>query len=189
MSSRFSRSPARRRGPWDTEYTSLIMWPSTERFFRSLIGQGLAHWEVGSVALQIITWQWTKTSGWSAINLKASRKNRWALGEGEGRSFTVSSTGHLEKRNTVKLSIAVVAVVVFHVVCRRNQQWLTFSIKVSKAVNISTLFGSILRNREKNFYSDTTGLDTVWLDDDGRVFWSWLFSVICVLMNNKAIIE
>ena len=54
---------------------------------------------------------------------------------------------------------------------------------------MSTLFGSILRNREKNFYSDTTGLDTVWLDDDGRVFLSWLFSVICVLMNNKAIIE
>ena len=104
VSSRFSR--ARRRGPWDTEYTSSIMWRSSERFFRSLIGQGLAHWEVGSVALQIITWQWTKTSGWSAINLKASRKNRWALGEGEGRSFTVSSTGHLEKRNTVKLSIA-----------------------------------------------------------------------------------
>ena len=33
-----------------------------------------------------------------------------------------------------------------------------------------TLFGWILRNREKNFYSDTNDLDTVWLDDDGRVF-------------------
>ena len=91
-SSRFCR--ARWSGPCDKEYTS-DMWSLTSRLPRPFDGHFFEHWKPGSVPLHTITWQWTNTNGWSAMNLKASRLNRCALAEGAAWYFTVLSLGHL----------------------------------------------------------------------------------------------
>ena len=74
--------PARWIGPWAKECTSSITWSLTTRLPLPLDGHIFAHCEAGFVALHTITWQCTNTNGWSAMNLKASRLNRWALDEG-----------------------------------------------------------------------------------------------------------
>ncbi len=94
FSSRFPR--ARWSGPWAKEYTS-VTWSLTARLPRPLDGHFFAHWESGSVALHTVTWQWTNTNGWSAMNLKASRLNRCALTDGAEWYFTVTSFGHLRE--------------------------------------------------------------------------------------------
>ena len=93
FSSRLLR--ARWRGPSAKKYVSVI-WPPAARFPRPLEGHFCTHWESGSVALHTVTWQWTNTNGWPAINLKASRLNRWALTDGEEWYCTVTSLGHLK---------------------------------------------------------------------------------------------
>ena len=91
-SSRLCR--ARWSGPCDKEYTS-DMWSLTSRLPRPFDGHFFEHLEPGSVPLHTITWQWTNTNGWSAMNLKASRLNRCALTEGAAWYFTVLSFAHL----------------------------------------------------------------------------------------------
>ena len=88
---------ARWRGPSAKKYLSVI-WPPAARFPRPLEGHFCTHWESGSVALHTVTWQWTNTNGWPAINLKASRLNRWALTDGAEWYCTVTSLGHLKDR-------------------------------------------------------------------------------------------
>ena len=92
FSSRLCRT--RWSGPFDKEYTS-DMWSLTSRLPRPFDGHFFEHLEPGSVPLHTITWQWTNTNGWSAMNLKASRLNRCALSEGATWYFTVLSFGHL----------------------------------------------------------------------------------------------
>ena len=92
--------PARWIGPWAKEYTSSITWSLTTRLPRPLDGHFFAHCEAGFVALHTITWQCTNTNGLSAMNLKASKLNHWALDEGPEKYFTVTSFGNLRKRVT-----------------------------------------------------------------------------------------
>ena len=92
---RLSRA-ARWRGPSAKKYVS-VTWSCTSRFPRPLGGHLFTHWESGSVELHTITWQWTNTEGWSAMNLKASKLNRCELVEGEEWYWTVSSVGHLRE--------------------------------------------------------------------------------------------
>ena len=87
-------------GPWAKEYTSLVTWLFTSRLRRLPDGHFVAHLEPGSVALHTITWQWINTNGWSAMNLKASRLNRWALVEGAEWYFIVMSLGQLKEQVT-----------------------------------------------------------------------------------------
>ena len=97
FSSRFSR--ASWSGPWAKEYTASVTWSLTSRLPRPLDGHFLTHSELGLLALHTITWQWTNTNGWSAMNLKASKLNRWALTEDEEWYLTVTSLGHLKENN------------------------------------------------------------------------------------------
>ena len=92
FSSRLCRT--RWSGPWDKEYTS-GMSSLTSRLPRPFDEHFFEHLEPGSVPLHTITWQWTNTNGWSAMNLKASRLNRCALTEGAAWYFAVLSFGHL----------------------------------------------------------------------------------------------
>ena len=71
LSSLFSR--VRWSGPWAKAYMLSVICSFTSRLPRPLNGHFLLHLELGSVALHMITWQWTNTNGWSAMNLKASR--------------------------------------------------------------------------------------------------------------------
>ena len=91
----FSRFRA--RGPWDKAYISSgLSW----RIFslrRLLCMQPCAHLEVGSVALQIWTWQWKNTYGCLLTYWKASRLKRsdWSSGLSWNCSVSSSSTEHL----------------------------------------------------------------------------------------------
>ena len=108
FSTRFLR--ARWSGPWDKEKAS-VTCALASRLPRPPDEQLLMHLEFGSVALHTTTWQWTKTNGWSAMNLKASRLKRWTLTEGAERYFMVKSFGHLRKKikvNKRRIKIEVI---------------------------------------------------------------------------------
>ena len=82
-------------GFWDLSTSD--MWSLTSRLPRPFDGHFFEHLEPGSVPLHTITWQWTNTNGWSAMNLKASTLNRWALTEDAAWYLTVLSFGYLIK--------------------------------------------------------------------------------------------
>lgn len=100
--------------PWTRECTSPLTWSLESRLPRPPAEHFFAHLEPGSVALHKSTWRWTKTNGWSAMNLKASKLNRLALTEGVEWQLTVASFGHLSviKRN-IKLEGVISTVFTF----------------------------------------------------------------------------
>ena len=60
-------------GPCAKEYR---LWCSTSRRSRAFFSHPRAHLDWGLDALQMITWQWMKTKGWST-NSKASKPKRY----------------------------------------------------------------------------------------------------------------
>ena len=95
-----SSPSAKTKGPWAKRYTCSVPPLLTSRLLRLPFTQPWAHLELGSLALQILSRQWKNTKGFSPMNLKASKLNRWTWTEGACSNLTVSSTAQLKENKT-----------------------------------------------------------------------------------------